>query len=42
MRSFMICNHQILFSDQIMEELGGAHGLYVRVERFIQSFGGET
>jgi hypothetical protein len=38
----MICNHQILFGDQIMEEVGGARGLCVRVERCIQSFDGET
>ena len=43
MRSFLICNHQILFGDQIVEEeVGGARGLYVGVERCIQSFGGET
>ena len=42
MKSFMICNNQILFGDPIMEEVGGARGLYVGVERCIQSFDGET
>ena len=38
----MICNHQISFGDQIMEEVGGTRGLYVGVESCIQSFDGET
>jgi hypothetical protein len=38
----MICNHHILFGDQIVEEVGEARGLYVGVEICIQSFDGET
>jgi len=43
MRSLIICIHRIFSGNKIEKnEIGGACSTYVREERFVQCFDGET